>query len=366
MHMPTAATQFFDSQQPLDMFRGGRLAQYRLAYETWGTREADNTVLIVTGLSPDAHAASNPKDPSEGWWEGIVGPGKAIDTNRWFVICVNSLGSCKGSTGPASIHPETGAHYRLGFPDLSIEDIAQTTFQLLQYLNINQVDVLCGPSMGGMTAQALMAQHPGIAKRLVTISSTPAASPFAIAIRSLQREMIRLDRKWQNGQYAMDDPPVPGQRLARKLGMISYRSAGEWQTRFKRDRVNEAQKDPTPFGVEFEIESYLDAAADRFVGSFDPNSYLYLSRSMDWFDIADHGASLDQVYRQFQLSEALVIGVASDILFPLYQQEEIAQAHQDAGTEVEFHALDSVQGHDSFLVDIDQFAKVIGNYLKRL
>lgn len=342
------------------------MAQYRLAYETWGKRESDNTVVIVTGLSPDAHAASNPLDSSEGWWEGIVGPGKAIDTDKWFVVCVNSLGSCKGSTGPASIDPETGDHYRLSFPDLSIEDIAQATFELLEHLAIKQIDILCGPSMGGMTAQALMALHPGIAKRLITISSTPAASPFAIAIRSLQREMIRLDRKWQDGQYAMDDPPVPGQRLARKLGMISYRSAGEWKTRFKRDRVSDDEAPGTPFGVEFEIESYLDAAADRFVGSFDPNSYLYLSRSMDWFDVADHGGSLEAAYRRFELSEALVIGVGSDILFPLYQQEDIAQAHRDAGTNVVFHALDSVQGHDSFLVDIDQFATVIGNYLNRL
>lgn len=364
--MPTAATQYFVAEEPLDMYRGGQLAEYRLAYETWGTRQSDNTVVIVTGLSPDAHAASNADDPNEGWWEGIVGPGKAIDTDKWFVVCVNSLGSCKGSTGPASVNPETGNHYRLTFPDLSIEDIAQSTFQLLQHLGIEQIDVLCGPSMGGMTAQALMALHPGIAKRLITISSTPAASPFAIAIRSLQREMIRLDRKWQDGQYAMDDPPVPGQRLARKLGMISYRSAGEWKDRFKRDRVSGDKTPATPFGVEFEIESYLDAAADRFVGSFDPNSYLYLSRSMDWFDIADHGGSLEAAYQRFQLGEALVIGVGSDILFPLYQQEDIARAHREAGTQVEFHALDSVQGHDSFLVDIDQFAMVIGNYLNRL
>src|SRR5262245_47893930 len=188
---------------PFPMWRGGQLHGARISYETWGTlNEArDNAILLFTGLSPSAHAASSPEDPSEGWWEGMIGPGRALDTQRLFVICVNSLGSFFGSTGPASIDPATGAPYRLNFPDLSVEDIARGGYEVARSLGIQRLDTVMGPSLGGMTALAYVAQFPGAARRLIDISGTMAASPFAIALRSIQREAILLDPQWQGGQY---------------------------------------------------------------------------------------------------------------------------------------------------------------------
>ncbi|MFN8902499.1 MAG: alpha/beta fold hydrolase, partial [Lysobacteraceae bacterium] len=223
-------TRFVDLPSPFPMRRGGALVGARLAYETWGTLNAagDNAILILPGLSPNAHAASNGGNAAEGWWEGMLGPGKAIDTHRWFVICVNPLGSCKGSTGAASPHPEDGAPYRLRFPDLSIEDGADAAAHLVRALGIERLDTVIGNSMGGMSALALLLRHPGIARRHVNISGSARSLPFSIAIRSLQREAIRLDPQWADGQYTDKDYPENGMRMARKLGVVTYRSAMEW------------------------------------------------------------------------------------------------------------------------------------------
>ena len=227
------------------MWRGGALHGARVAYETWGTLNAarDNALLLFTGLSPSAHAASSPEDPSEGWWERMVGPGLAIDTQRYFVICVNSLGSCFGSTGPASNDPATGKPYRLTFPDLSVEDVARGGYEAIRSLGIQRLDTVMGPSLGGLVVLAFVAQFPGAARRVISISGTTAASPFAIALRSIQREAITSDPDWQQGHYTTDKPPRTGQRLARKLGTVTYRSAAEWQKRFGREPIRPVMKD---------------------------------------------------------------------------------------------------------------------------
>lgn len=358
-----SATRFFELPSPFVLRRGGSLVGARLAYETWGelNAAADNAVLILTGLSPSAHAASSSQDPSPGWWEAMIGVGKAIDTRRLFVICVNSLGSCKGSTGAASAHPEDGLPYRLRFPDLCLEDIAQSAQVLVEALGIKQLKALVGPSMGGMSALAFGAMCPGMAPNMLLISTAPHSLPFATAIRSLQRECIRRDPRWLDGNYAADSWPEDGFRLARKLGMVTYRSAQEWRGRFGRKRVS--QPSDKAFGREFEVEAYLDAHADRFVGSFDPNCYLYLSRAMDWFDLADHGGAVDIALAKMQVKRALVIGVPSDILFPIEQQREIAEGLRSAGGAVDFYALPSIQGHDSFLVDFERFAPPVADFL---
>ena len=198
--------------------RRGRISQPTLAYEAWGTLNAakDNAILIFTGLSPSAHACSSDRDPSAGWWEDMVGPAKPIDTDRYFVVCVNSLGSCFGSTGPASINPDTGKLYRLTFPVLTVEDIADSAVHILDHLGIDVLHTVIGASMGGMTALAFCQERPGRAHRLVSISSAARSLPFSIALRSLQREMIRTDPAWQNGDYDINgDGPVAGMRLAR-------------------------------------------------------------------------------------------------------------------------------------------------------
>lgn len=362
-----AGTRFIDLPSPFPMKRGGELHGARIAYETWGALNAtrDNAILIVTGLSPDAHAASNPANPEAGWWEAMLGPGKPIDSDRWFVVCVNSLGSCKGSSGPASIDPATGDTWRLRFPELSVEDVADAAAHVVRTLGIERLACVIGNSMGGMTALAMLARHPGIARSHVNISGAARALPFSIAIRSLQREAIRLDPDWNGGDYDDLRYPESGMRMARKLGVITYRSALEWDGRFGRVRLDSDRRDDEdPFGLEFEVESYLEGHARRFVRRFDPNSYLYLSRSMDWFDIGEpFGGDTDAGLAAIKIDNALAIGVHTDILFPLQQQEQIADGLRAGGADARFLPLESPQGHDAFLVDIARFGPAIAGFL---
>ena len=364
------ATKYFDLPSPFPMRRGGALTGARLAYETWGTLDAarDNAILILTGLSPSAHAAANAENPSPGWWEEMLGPGKPIDTRRWFVVCVNSLGSCKGSTGPASIDPATGKVYKLTFPELTLEDVGNAAFALMRGLGIDRLACLIGNSMGGMSALGWLLHHPGSVRAHISISTAPQAQPFAIAIRSLQREAIRLDPNWNNGNYDDAHYPETGMSIARKLGVITYRSAMEWVGRFARIRLDaETRPGDDPFGVEFQVESYLAGHARRFVRSFDPNCYLYLSRASDWFDIAEYGdGDADAALARIDVERALVIGVSTDILFPLSQQQQIAEGLTVAGAKVDFVPLDSPQGHDAFLVDIPRFGAAIAAFLAAL
>ncbi len=359
------ARQYFNHDKPFSMHRGGELSEFTLAYETWGKRSEndDNVILICTGLSPDAHAASSADNPAAGWWEFMVGPGKAIDTDRWFVICINSLGSCKGSTGPASEHPDDGEVYATRFPELALEDVAASQLLLLQHLGIDSIEYLVGPSMGGMVALAIMALAPGLVKNTISISSTQAASPFAIAIRSLQRNLVTDDPDWHAGLYRDHDTlPATGMRNARKLGMISYRSAVEWKDRFRRSMITAPDADP--FGPRYEIESYLKSHAHKFVSSFDPNCYLYLSRAMDAFDLADHGdGDAGAALAGTALKRALVIGVTTDILFPVEYQAQLRELFSRNGALVSYHPFDSVQGHDAFLVDEQRFSDVVAQFL---
>ena len=362
-------TRWFDLPSPFPMKRGGALHGARIACETWGRLNAarDNAVLIVTGLSPDAHAASNAGNPEPGWWEAMLGPGKPIDSDRWFVVCVNSLGSCKGSTGPASINPATGALYRLDFPELSVEDGADAAAAVVRGLGIERLACVIGNSMGGMTALALLQRHPGIARSHINISGAARALPFSIAIRSLQREAIRLDPNWNQGRYDEASYPESGMRMARKLGVITYRSALEWDGRFGRVRLDSDRRDDDAFGLEFEVESYLEGHARRFVRRFDPNCYLYLSRSMDWFDLGEgFDGDVLRGLASIRLDMALAIGVQTDILFPLQQQEQIADGLRTGGCDASFLPLASPQGHDAFLVDFERFGPAVRGFLDAL
>ena len=357
------ARQFLTLPGEFEMHRGGILQTPTIAYETWGelNEDASNAVLIFTGLSPSAHAASSPKDPSPGWWEEMIGPGRPLDTRRLFVICVNSLGSCFGSTGAASVDPATGEVYGLNFPVLSLEDVAQGGYEVVKHLGITELAANIGPSMGGMTALAFEVLFPGMSRAFVSISSAPRALPFAIALRSLQREIIRKDPAWRNGNYG-DEVPVAGMRLARKLGMITYRSAEEWRHRFGRERIAAERVSGDPFCMDFEIESYLQNHAEKFTGQFDPNCYLYLSRAMDLFDVAEHGASVVAGLRRVEAPRVLVVGVFTDFLFPIYQQRELAEGLNRPGRDLQYVELESIQGHDSFLVDMDRFRPVIAEF----
>jgi homoserine O-acetyltransferase/O-succinyltransferase len=354
----TSTKQSLTIDGSFNMHRGGELQSPVIAYETWGELKGngENAVLLFTGLSPSAHAAASEQDPSPGWWEKMIGAGKPIDTDRYFVICANSLGSCLGSTGPASVNPETGERYGLDFPELALEDVARSTHAVLGHLNIDRLHSVIGSSMGGMTALAYCLLYPEVGQSLLAISSSMRSLPFAIALRSLQREIVRSDPEWEDGKYEPGAGPVAGMRLARKVGMITYRSAQEWEQRFGREPADAEWQSEEPFGISFAIESYLQAHANKFTGGFDPNCYLYLSRAMDFFDV--------QELSNIALQRVVIVGVVTDILFPIHQQRELADGLRKFVEDVEFTELSSINGHDSFLVDMDSFHPVIRKFYR--
>ena len=348
------------------MRHGGELNQAILAYETWGKLNAnkDNAILILTGLSADSHAASHTKNDTAGWWEYMLGPNKAIDTNKWFVICVSSLGSCKGSTGPCSINPATKQPYKFTFPDLTLEDIANSAYQIVQTLSIEKLACVIGPSMGGMTALALLLQHSKASHHMINIASGRQSEPFSTAIRSLQREAVLKDVNFNKGNYSTDQWPTQGMKQARKLGMLSYRSAQEWKERFPRSL---RQRPKEPFGIEFPVEAYLEHHAEKFVHQFDPISYIYLSRAMDWFDAFDYKKTTSKnPFEEIKLDSALIMGAQSDLLFPTSQQQEMAEFLDMTDCQTTLNITDSIQGHDSFLVDEDNYSQIVKAYLDNL
>jgi homoserine O-acetyltransferase len=293
----------------------------------------------------------------------MIGPGKAIDTSHFFVVCVNSLGSCFGSTGPGSINPETSEPYGSDFPKLTIEDITSAGHELMRELGVVRLHAAVGSSMGGMASLAYAIMFPKSIDYLISISAATQALPLTIAIRSLQREIIRSDPAWSNGHYKPGKEPLTGMALARKLGLISYRAADEWNSKFDRSKLPQERLTGKLFEYEFEIENYLEYNAQKFIHSFDANSYQYLSRTMDLFDIAEHGGSVNAGMAKIKVKKALVIGVTTDILFPLRQQKEIAENLESTGTEVEYVEIDSVNGHDAFLIDDEHFSPVVKKFM---
>ena len=363
------ATRLAILDEPLRLYRGGVVEHPVIAYETWGrlNEARDNTLLIFTGLSPSAHAASSPVDPKPGWWEPMIGEGKAIDTSRFFVVCVNSLGSPFGSSGPASIDPRTGRPYGLDFPEIAVEDIARAGYEVLRQLDVWTVRCVIGPSLGCVTVLAFAVQFPEMTRNVISISGAASASPFAIALRSLQREMVRSDPAGRGGHYEPGRGPRQGLRLARKLGTITYRGREEWNERFGRRRVAETAGLQGDFRPRFEVEAYLEHQGQRFAEVFDANAYLYLSRASDQFDLAEHGGgSLAEAFAKFKVERTLVLGVQSDMLYTIDQQQAIAEHLRAVGRDVEFHAFPSPQGHDSFLVDYARFEPAIGDFLKKV
>jgi homoserine O-acetyltransferase len=357
--------KLFSIPDSFQFHRGGNIEGGILAYETWGELNQDksNALLILTGLSADSHAARHSKHDTAGWWEYMIGPGKAIDTEKWHVICASSLGSCKGSTGPCSPNPKTGQAYRFDYPDLCLEDIANTAVLLCKSLGITQLHGVIGPSMGGMTALALILNHPDYTRHMIHIASGMASPPFSTAIRSLQREAILKDENFNKGFYSQNNWPEEGMKFARKIGMLSYRSADEWNDRFPRS----LKKIPEhPFGIEFPVESYLEHHANQFIHKFDPISYLYLSRAMDWFDGHAYAKPRgSNPLKNIQLHGALVVGAETDLLFPVFLQRELHHLLLEIGTTSELVITESIQGHDAFLVDQETFEPLVKDYLNQ-
>ncbi|MCH2170212.1 homoserine O-acetyltransferase [Myxococcota bacterium] len=340
---------------------GGQLSEIEIAYETWGklTPERDNAVLLLTGLSASSHAKSHPNNPQDGWWEQFIGPGLALDTDRFFVVCANLLGGCYGSTGPSSICPETGQPYGPDFPILTVRDMARAQWLLVDHLGIDCLYAAAGSSLGGMLSLQVAALAPHRVARVVSISAALRSHPQSIAMRFVQRQAVMADPDWREGRYYGESFPHTGQKVAREIGTITYRSGPEWLERFGRRRVNEG----TPrLDRDFEVEAYLEHQGERFCLQYDANSYLYISKAMDLFDLlAPRPDGVEEV--DAITSPALVIGVSSDLLFPVWQQRELAEHLGKRGNEVTYLEVDSPYGHDTFLIERDRIGGALQRFL---
>ena len=360
---------------PFRLQAGGELVGAEVAVETYGRLAPgrDNALLLFTGLSASAHAAAHAGDPSPGWWEAMIGPGKALDTDRYFVISVNSLGSCFGSTGPGTHNPATGRPYGGDFPELRVEDIARASQAAVDSFGIERLAAVIGSSLGGMTVLAHAACFPGRALALVSISGALAANAAAIATRSLQREI--LGTALMSGADAVTVQQA--MRWARKIGILSYIGTELLEQRFARNQSEPFSGHAS--GTDFEVESWLEHLAQKFVRQFDPWAYWTISRAMDMFDFGQHGASpqadtgvhgrapsdVARAASLLRLERALVVGVREDLLFPVEQQRDVARMLHDAGVETELVELSSPYGHDAFLTERGLFTPLLGGFLAR-
>lgn len=359
---------------PFRLQAGGTLVEAEVAVETYGRLAPgrDNAVLLFTGLSASAHAHSHPGDPSPGWWEWMIGPGRAIDTDRFFVISVNSLGSCFGSTGPASPNPVTSCPYGGDFPELRVEDIARASQAAVDSFGIERLAAVVGASLGGMTVLAHAVCFPGKARAVISISGALAASASAIATRSLQREIVGSALR-NGGDRATIEQAM---RWARKIGILSYVGPELLEKRFARHQSEPFAGHPS--GTEFEVESWLEHVAQKFVKQFDPWAYWTISRAMDLFDFGSHGATPEgdaivhthadsDVARAasfLKVERALVVGVEQDLLFPVQQQRTVASVLRAAGIDTEYVELSSPYGHDAFLTEEQLFTPVLAGFLQ--
>ena len=421
----------FRCEDPLLLDWGGVLPEFDIAYESWGQLNADrsNAILLHTGLSASSHAHSTEANSKPGWWEKFIGPGKPLDTNKYFVICTNVIGGCYGSTGPSSIDPSDGKRYATRFPILTIDDMVRAQFRLLDSLGIQKLYASVGSSMGGMQSLAAGVLFPERVGKIVSISGCARSHPYSIAMRHTQRQVLMMDPKWARGFYYDSIPPHSGMKLAREIATVTYRSGPEWEKRFGRKRADPS-KQPA-LCPDFLIETYLDHAGEKFCLEYDPNSLLYVSKAMDLFDlgqaqqtetkrrraeyeahIAEGGKTVDASNIACSLTlpdkpyeeqpsvtastpamdqsvtggadappqdlvaglaplknhPVLVMGVASDILFPAWQQREIAETLRAGGNEkvqhIELGEDVSMFGHDTFLLDLKNIGGAVEKFLR--
>ncbi|SCV69530.1 BQ2448_2550 [Microbotryum intermedium] len=414
--------ELYHHHQPYALDYGGHLPSFHLAYGTWGKLNADksNAVLIHTGLSASSHAHSTAQNPAEGWWEKFIGPGKSIDTDKYFVMCTNVLGGCYGSTGPSSLDPSDGKPYATRFPILSIFDMVRAQFHLLSSLGIEKLYASVGSSMGGMQSLAAAHLEPERVGKVVSISGTARSSPSSIAMRHAQRSVLMADPNWKRGFYYDDLPPHTGMKLARQIATITYRSGPEWEQRFGRRRRDMSSgtsilASSPVLCPDFLIETYLDHQGEQFCLKYDANSLIYISKAMDLFSMSRE--SLDDLTARRTSQEeveatscplpstssatpkksnkpstkgfisslpsshaylpdltaglsrithpTLVMGVQSDTLFPIEQQRELAECLKANGNEkVVYYELNQPWGHDTFLLDVSNVGGAIKGFLE--
>lgn len=344
---------------------GAKLGPITLAYETYGTLNADrsNAILILHALSGDSHAAGRyaEDDRHPGWWDNSIGPGKAFDTDRYFLICSNVIGGCQGSTGPASINPATGREYGLSFPMITIQDMVGAQAHLIDHLGIDRLLAVSGGSMGGMQALQWAVSFPDRVIASIPIATTSKLSPQGIAFNEVGRAAIMADRNYNGGDYYGKAVPREGLALARMIGHITYLSDDSMHEKFGR-KLRGKKSFGYDFTVDFEVESYLRYKGDTFVSRFDANSYLYITKAIDYFDLSLPSGSLVQAVEKAK-AKFLIVSFKSDWLYPPYQSREIVKALMINGIDVTYCEIDSKYGHDAFLLDEGEMSKIITNFL---
>lgn len=353
----------FDSL-PLQL--GGEFGPITLAYETWGTlnAEGDNAILITHALTGNTHAhdVEQPDNPKAAWWNPLIGPGRPFDTERSFVICSNILGGCYGSTGPSSPNPRTGKPYGMCFPVVTIRDMVRAQRVLLERLGVCRLAMVAGGSTGGQQALEWAVTYPEMVQKVAVVAATAALTAQAIAFSEVQRQAIMADPAWRDGNYEPGHGPGTGLAIARMLAMITYQSEEAMELRFTR-HPNRREAAPAPtrsadLGKRFDIENYLYYQGDLLVRRFDANSYLYISRAMDLYNVSEGYPSLDDALHRIR-SKALFIGIRSDFLFPAAHVRWLAERVRSLGGDVSYVELDSPHGHDAFLKEWELMADAL-------
>ncbi len=356
-------------ESPLLLESGRTLGPVTLAYETFGRLSAtrDNAILICHALTGDSHVAGryDPADRKPGWWDDAVGPGKAIDTDRFFVIASNVLGGCQGSTGPAAINPYTGRPYGLEFPVITPRDMVRAQARLVDHLGIERLVAVIGGSLGAMQTLEWGATYPDRVRGIIPIGGAGRFHPQGIAFNEVQRQAILNDPGFQGGHYYGTPGPVNGLATARMLGMITYRSDESMWRQFGREVRGEGSDLDRGFGVTYQVESYLHYQGEALVKRFDANSYLYLSRAMDLMDLGRGRFSYEAAHGLIT-AKVLSIGIRSDLLFPPYLQRETVDLVRAAGGDASYLEMDSPWGHDAFLVDFHLIDEPVRRFLHLL
>jgi homoserine O-acetyltransferase len=346
---------------------GGALHDVVVAYETWGELDdsGENAVLIVHALTGDTHAAGEPDSSygRSGWWDPMIGPGRAIDTELSFVVCSNVIGGCYGSTGPGSVDPESGRPYAMRFPLVTIRDMVRAQKRLLDHLGVRRLRLVIGGSIGGQQALEWAVEFPEFVEKAVPVAATNALGPQGVGMSELGRRAIMADPDWQSGDYyGTGRTPDAGLAIARMAGMMTYQSAeGQWERFGRRSASRPALYQE--FGGRFEIESYLHYQGRDLVNRFDANSYLYLSRAMDIYDVAAGYGSEGEAYTRIE-AEILFVGISSDWLFPPNEVRATAGRVREAGAEAHYVEIDSLSGHDAFLKDWDELRAAVSPFLE--
>ena len=343
---------------------GATLSSVEVTYETYGhlNSSRSNAILVTHAFTGDAHAAGISHETGKpGWWDNMIGPGKAFDTDRYFIICSNVLGGCQGTTGPASINPANGRAYALSFPVITIRDMVRLQKMLIDSLGIDKLLCVSGGSMGGMQALEWAVSYPDVVRCTIPIATTWRHSAQQIAFNEVGRQAIMADPDWNNGDYYSGKPPARGLAVARMVGHITFMSDDSMREKFGR-RLRGKETFGFDFDVDFEVESYLRYRGSEFVTRFDANSYLYITKAMDYFDLTNGHGSLAAAFERTE-ARFLVISFSSDWLYPSYQSQEIVRALRARNCDVAYVELESNYGHDAFLVDVAEQTDLIRGFL---